>query len=74
VASELTTGGPIPFYQKTKKYPPFDLSPINGEVPYFAQLFAHATAQLKELPDFSEDTKIAVMSDFSGEHIGAHMA
>ena len=71
MASELTTGSPIPIYQKIKKYPPFDLSPIKGEVPYFAQLLVHAIAQIKELPDFSEDTKIAVMSDFSGEHKGA---
>jgi hypothetical protein len=33
---------------------------------------AHAVGQLKELPDFSDDEKIAVMSDFRGEHKGAH--
>ena len=41
------------------------------EHPYFAQLLAPALGQLKELPDFSDDEKIAVMSDFSGEHKGA---
>jgi hypothetical protein len=58
-------------YHKIKKTAPFDLSAITPEHPYFANLLAHAIGQLKELPDFSEDTKIAVMSDFSGEHKGA---
>jgi hypothetical protein len=61
----------IPVYRKIKKYAPFDLSAITREHPYFAQLLAPAIGQLKELPDFSEDTKIAVMSDFGGEHKGA---
>lgn len=58
--------------QKIKKNGPFDLSAITPEYPYFAQLLAHAVGQIKELPDFSDDEKIAVMSDFSGEHKGAH--
>jgi hypothetical protein len=58
--------------QKIKKYPPFDLSAITPESPYFAQLLAPAIGQLNELPDFSDDGKIAVMSDFSGEHKEAH--
>lgn len=61
----------IPVYRKIKKYAPFDLSAITREHPYFAQLLAPAIGQLKELPDFSEDTKIAVMSDFGGKHKGA---
>ncbi len=61
-----------PLKQKIKKYAPFDLSAITPESPYFAQLLASAIGQLKELPDFSDDEKIAVMSDFSGEHKGAH--
>ncbi len=61
-----------PIKQKIKKHPPFDLSAITTEFPYFAQLLAHAVSQIKELPDFSDDKKIAVMSDFSGEHKGAH--
>jgi hypothetical protein len=62
----------FPLKQKIKKYAPFDLSAITAEYPYFAQLLAHAVGQLKELPDFSDDEKIAVMSDFSGEHKGAY--
>lgn len=58
--------------QKIKKVGPFNLSVITSEYPYFAQLLAHAVGHIKELPDFSDDKKIAVMSDFSGEHKGAH--
>lgn len=61
-----------PFTQKIKKNAPFDLSAITPEYPFFSQLLAHAIGQLKELPDFSDDEKIAVMSDFGGEHPGAH--
>lgn len=61
----------IPIYQKIKKYPPFDLSVITPEHPYFAQLLAPVIGTIRELPDFSEDTQIAVMSDFGGEHKGA---
>ena len=58
--------------QKIKMNGPFDLSAITPEYPYFAQLLAHAVGQIKELPDFSDDERIAVMSDFSGDHKGAH--
>jgi hypothetical protein len=61
-----------PLKQKIKKNAPFDLSAITPESPYLVQLLAPAIGQLKELPDFSDDDKIAVMSDFSGEHKGAH--
>lgn len=61
-----------PLKLKIKKYAPFDLSAITPEYPHFAQLLAPAVGQLKELPDFSDDEKIAVMSDFSGEHKGAY--
>jgi hypothetical protein len=62
----------VPCKQKIKKNGPFDISVITPEYPYFAQLLAYAVSQLKELPDFSDDEKIAVVSDFSGEHKGAH--
>ncbi|MGD0858776.1 MAG: hypothetical protein ABR912_05620 [Terracidiphilus sp.] len=61
-----------PLKQKIKKNAPFDLSAITPKSPYLAQLLAPAIGQLKELPDFSDDERIAVMSDFSGEHKGAH--
>ena len=35
-------------------------------------MIANALSQIDELPDFSDDGKIAVMSDFGGEHPGAH--
>ncbi|MGN4047999.1 hypothetical protein [Pseudomonas sp. SM4] len=58
--------------QKIRKNSPFDLSVITAEYPQFSQLLAVAVGQLDELPDFSDDEKIAVMSDFGGEHPGAH--
>ncbi|MGP6418979.1 hypothetical protein ACTZGP_09420 [Pseudomonas putida] len=58
--------------QKIRKNAPFDLSVITEEFFFFSQLLAVAVRQLNELPDFSDDEKIAVMSDFGGEHPGAH--
>lgn len=57
--------------QKIMKKGPFDLSAITPEYPYFSQLLANAVGQIKELPDFSDDDKIAVVSDFGGEHSDA---
>jgi hypothetical protein len=57
--------------QKIKKVGPFTLPAITPEFALFSHLLAHAVSQLKELPDFSDDTKIGGMSDFSGEHKGA---
>lgn len=57
--------------QKIKKPGPFTLPAVTPEYASFSHLLAHAISQLNELPDFSDDTKIAVMSDFSGEHNGA---
>lgn len=62
----------IPLKEKIRKNGPFDLSAITPDYPYFAQLLAHAVAQIADLPDFTDDGKIAVVSDFSGEHKGAH--
>ncbi len=58
--------------QRIKKKAPFDLSAITLEYPHFSQLLANAVSQIKELPDFADDEKIAVVSDFSGEHKGAY--
>ncbi|WP_095196913.1 hypothetical protein [Pseudomonas sp. Irchel 3A7] len=55
----------------TMKYPPFEVSYIGEKHPLIAHLFAQVTSQLTELPDFSRDKKIAVLSDFGGEHKGA---
>lgn len=57
--------------KRIRKKGPFDLSMITPQYPYFSQLLAIAINQIKELPDFFDDDKIAVMSDFGGEHKGA---
>lgn len=54
------------------KHPPFDTSHIGNEHPSIAQLLMHATSQITELPDFALDDKVAVISDFGGEHKGAN--
>lgn len=59
------------FERTTMKHPPFDTSYIGNEHPLIAHLLAHASDQLTELPDFSRDKKIAILSDFGGEHKGA---
>jgi hypothetical protein len=51
---------------------PFDFSMITEEHPYYAHLLRNAISQLGALPDFSEDSRVAVYSDFGGEHKGAH--
>jgi len=57
--------------QKIRKAGPFTLPMIRPEYASFAHLLANAISQIKELPDFSDDSKIAVVSDFGGEHKGA---
>lgn len=56
--------------QIINKKSPFDIGFIKPEHSYFSHLLAHAISQLDELPDFSDDGKIAIMSDFSGESNG----
>ncbi|WP_256262770.1 hypothetical protein [Pseudomonas gingeri] len=53
------------------KHPPFNVSYIGEKHPLIAHLFAQVASQITELPDFSRDKKIAVFSDFGGEHKGA---
>lgn len=54
--------------KKIRKTGPFALPNMRDDFPYFSQLLASAIGQVKELPDFSDDSKIAVMTDFGGEH------
>jgi hypothetical protein len=61
-----------PLSQKIYKQGPFDLPMVTPEYPYFSHLLTMLVQQIKELPDFSDDKKIAVMSDFGGEHSTAH--
>lgn len=58
-------------FTKVRKSPPFDTSFITDQYPFFSHLLANAVSQLDELPDFSEDDKIAITSDFGGEHAEA---
>lgn len=61
-----------PISKKIKKNGPFEISKIAPEYPYFSHLMADLVRKIKELPDFSDDKDIAVMSDFGGEHQAAH--
>ncbi|MBI6915652.1 hypothetical protein JET72_17325 [Pseudomonas juntendi] len=53
------------------KRPPSDFSYIGEKHPLISHLLANATSQISEIPDFSLDKKIAIFSDFGGEHKGA---
>ncbi len=61
-------------YRKIRKCGPFDMSIIKKEYPFFSHLLKSALSQIKQLPDFSEDDKIAIASDFGGEHPDACFA
>ena len=61
-------------FSKTQKPGPFTLDMVRPDYPYFSTLLALAVSKLPELPDFSEDTKIGVFSDFGGEHTAAEFA
>ncbi|MBR8304290.1 hypothetical protein KDW49_26620 [Burkholderia dolosa] len=57
-----------PISQKIFKPGPFELSMVTAEHTYFSQLLARLVREIKELPDFADDKRIAVMTDFGGEH------
>lgn len=57
--------------KKIRKRGPFTLPKIREDFPGLAQLIAPLIAQIDELPDFSDDSKIGIMTDFGGEHDGA---
>jgi hypothetical protein len=54
--------------QKINKSGPFDLPMVTPDYPYFSQRLVDLVRLVKELPDFSDDESVAVMSDFGGEH------
>ena len=67
---QLIMVGPV--QQKINKRRPFELSKVSKDYPYFSHLLNQIMQEkMQELPDFSDDSKIAVMSDFGGEHPGA---
>ncbi len=57
--------------QKIRKSGPFKLPLTVAEPPYFSRLLSDLLGNIAELPDFSDDESVAVMSDFGGEHSSA---
>lgn len=62
----LTPGDPVE--GKLRKQGPFSVARLLPEYPWFAHVLANAIEQIRDLPDFSDDKNIMVMSDFGGEH------
>jgi hypothetical protein len=58
--------------RKIRKSGPFAIPSIKPEYPLLAHLLANIVQHIRELPDFSDDDKVAVLSDFGGEHSTAH--
>lgn len=65
----LTPGDPV--HGKIKKSGPFHVARLRQDYPLVSHLLHNAIRQLTSLPDFSDDKKIFVMSDFGGEHSSA---
>lgn len=61
-------------YHKVRKLGPFDMPIIKEGYPFYSHLLKSALSKIKQLPDFSEDDKIAIASDFGGEHPDASFA
>lgn len=57
-----------PLRKKIRKSGPFRLPGVKSEHHYFCHVLAEILKSIPELPDFSDDKKIAVMSDYGGEH------
>jgi hypothetical protein len=57
--------------QKIRKQGPFKLTGLCQERHYFGHVLGGLLELIPELPDFSDDNKIAVMSDYGGEHSDA---
>lgn len=57
--------------QKIRKQGPFKLTGLRQEHHYFCHVLGGLLELIPELPDFSDDNKIAVMSDYGGEHSDA---
>ena len=55
-----------PVQKKIRESGPFGVPAITPEYPLLAHLLAHAIQHITELPDFSDDTKIAVVSGVPG--------
>ena len=57
---------PVPYV--TRKSGPFLLPKVSEEYCGYAHLLAEALATISELPDFSQDSQVAIFSDFGGEN------
>lgn len=57
--------------QKIRKQGPFKLPSISPNHHYFCHVLAGVLELIAELPDFADDNKIAIMSDYGGEHSDA---
>lgn len=57
-----------PLQQKIRKYGPFHLPKVEPEHHHFCHVLAGVLKVIPDLPDFSDDKKIAIMSDYGGEH------
>ncbi|QJD94300.1 hypothetical protein HH213_26100 [Duganella dendranthematis] len=71
----LVHATPVPvaaLQQKIRKQGPFKLPTISPDHHYFCHVLGGVLEIIPELPDFSDDNKIAVMSDYGGEHSDAH--
>lgn len=55
-------------FKKIRKKGPFKLPGFTPGYNAFSQVLAELIRSIPELPDFSGDKKIAVMSDYGGEH------
>jgi len=55
-------------WSKIQKSGPFALPKITDQYPLYSRWLAERIQKLEELPDFSEDERIFVMSDYGGEH------
>src|SRR5579864_695422 len=66
IPAELIAIGQL--QQKIRKHGPFKLPGTKAEQHYFCHVLAGVLESIPELPDFSDDNKIAVMSDYGGEH------
>ena len=55
-------------WSKIRRSGPFEFPKITNQYPLYSRLLAERIQKLDELPDFSEDERIFVMSDYGGEH------
>lgn len=61
-------------FTKTFKHGPFSFPRLTEDHPLYGRLLAREIGQLNELPDFSEDKGLFILSDFGGEHKEANFS